>query len=266
MKRIYILALILIGVSSVRAQTYNADSLFTLVQHNMTDSDLTSTNMNKFTCTMFRTIDKVIDNPLWRERIKADFAVNLISQSMLDMQDIVNRTLNAVHTDSLVSKVVKARNRQVAKYGHLFPGKPAPWLGFIDKEGKHYVLSDFKGKLLYIDVWGTWCTPCIEEFPYLRKLQRHFANCHDIIIMSIACDKDSDHWKAFINKRSNELIWKQYFIEAKSNKRLDDVYLVTGIPRFIVIGKDGNIINPDCIRPSDSELIPYLEKELHKEQ
>lgn len=59
----------------------------------------------------------------------------------------------------------------IKKYGHLFPGRPAPNLTFTDTDGKALSLQSFKGQLLLVDIWGTWCAPCIEEMPYLAKLQ-----------------------------------------------------------------------------------------------
>ena len=62
----------------------------------------------------------------------------------------------------------------VKKYGHLFPGKPAPNLTFTDKNGKQLSLQSFKGQVLLVDIWGTWCAPCIAEMPYLAALQKEY--------------------------------------------------------------------------------------------
>ena len=146
----------------------------------------------------------------------------------------------------------------IKKYGHLFPGRPAPNLTFTDTDGKSLSLQSFKGQLLLVDIWGTWCAPCIEEMPYLAKLQEEYAARKDVRIMSIACDKKTERWKAYLAKHPTS--WHQYLVTDAGNKMLDKVYFCEGIPRFIIIGRDGNIISADAMRPSEKSFPEYFRK------
>ncbi|MDQ1770640.1 redoxin domain-containing protein [Labilibaculum sp. A4] len=75
--------------------------------------------------------------------------------------------------------------------------------------GKNVKLSDFKGKLIYIDFWDTWCRPCLGELPFYGKLIGK-----DVVFLSISVDQDKGKWQSFIKKalvlfNSFQKIWSQ---------------------------------------------------------
>lgn len=118
-------------------------------------------------------------------------------------------------------------------------------------------LSSLKGNIVYVDVWATWCRPCRNEMPHLKKLKNNFKG-KPIEFVSISIDelKDRDKWEKFVLENSLNGIqlladdaWKSKWI-----KNLK----VTSIPRSIIIGKNGKIIDPDSPKPSSSEIEPYL--------
>lgn len=178
-----------------------------------------------------------------------------------DMTDFVRPYLNRITVDSLRHKVENALAKHKQEYGTIFSGQPAPDFTFRNEKGKLMRLSDLRGKLLFIDIWGTWCVPCIEEIPYLNKLQERYKNNKNVHIMSIACDKESarDKWKAFL-KKHKEMNWAQYQVTAEGDKVLDDVYHVFGIPRFMIIDKNGVIIDAEAQRPSFETFNDYFDK------
>lgn len=178
-----------------------------------------------------------------------------------DMTDFVRPYLNRITVDSLRQKVENALAKHKQEYGTIFSGQPAPDFTFRNEKGKLMRLSDLRGKLLFIDIWGTWCVPCIEEIPYLNKLQERYKNNKNVHIMSIACDKESarDKWKAFL-KKHKEMNWAQYQVTAEGDKVLDDVYHVFGIPRFMIIDKNGVIIDAEAQRPSFETFNDYFDK------
>ena len=94
--------------------------------------------------------------------------------------------------------------------------------------------------------------------PYLAKLQDEYAARKDVRIMSIACDKKAERWKAYLAKHPTS--WHQYLVTDAGNKMLDEVYFWEGIPRFIIIGRDGNIISADALRPSEKSFSEYFRK------
>lgn len=178
-----------------------------------------------------------------------------------DMTKMVQPYLDRITVDSLKQKVEAALAKHKQDYGHVFPGQPAPDFTFKNEKGKLFHLSDLRGKLLFVDIWGTWCVPCIEEIPYLNKLQEKYKKNKNVHIMSIACDKESARpkWLAFL-KKHKEMNWAQYQVTTEGNKILDDVYFVYGIPRFMIIDKDGIIIDSEAHRPSFADFDTYFEK------
>lgn len=139
----------------------------------------------------------------------------------------------------------------------LKEGAPAIDFKFPDANGKQVALSDFKGKLVYIDVWATWCGPCKQEIPHLKKLEEEYRS-KDIVFLSVSVDKTKDHakWKEFLVKE--ELKGVQIFGGDDAQKYVIQSYKISGIPRFILVGRDGNIISIDAPRPSSSEIRPLL--------
>lgn len=141
------------------------------------------------------------------------------------------------------------------------PGAPAVDFTYPDTEGKIVSLSDFRGKVVLIDVWATWCGPCREELPHLKKLEKEMHG-KDVVFMSISVDaaRDKLTWLDFIEE---EQLGGVQLLAAEGDV-LKKVYNVTSIPHFIVISKDGKIVSARAPRPSEPELKEMLEAELAK--
>jgi thiol-disulfide isomerase/thioredoxin len=79
---------------------------------------------------------------------------------------------------------------------------PAPDTPFTDADGKTHTLAEFKGKAVVVNLWATWCGPCVAEMPTLAKLQTEVAG-EPVVILPISLDRDEDvaNAKTFIGKR-----------------------------------------------------------------
>ncbi|MCK0131235.1 TlpA family protein disulfide reductase [Flavobacteriaceae bacterium F08102] len=138
-------------------------------------------------------------------------------------------------------------------------GQPSP--KFVDYEnhaGGTTSLDDLKGKYVYIDVWATWCGPCLAEIPSLKKVEKayHGKNIH---FVSVSIDKEDayDKWKAMVTEK--ELGGIQLLADNAWESKFVQDYLIRGIPRFILIDPQGNIVNANAPRPSDPKLIETFE-------
>ena len=118
-------------------------------------------------------------------------------------------------------------------------------------------LENFKGKYLFMDVWATWCETCIIEFPYIDNLKKVYAN-KNIEFVSVSVDKDYAAWKEYALKK--ELKGFQLFDSNGRNSDFMKSLLIRGIPRFILIGPDGEIINADAPKPSSPQLVKTLDE------
>ena len=174
--------------------------------------------------------------------------------------------LSGVTTDSLREKINRCFDNFKEKYGHLAKGKPAPDIEFTDKEGKIHHLSEYKGKVLFVDIWGTWCAPCIAEFPHLRAIQEHFKDNPNVMIMSLSCDieRKPERWLPFLQQRGDEITWHQFMLTKEGNKVTSEVYYIYGIPHFMLIDKEGNFVSYDGPHPSLADPIKEIEKVLQK--
>ena len=136
-------------------------------------------------------------------------------------------------------------------------GKPSPNFIFENAKGGTTSLKDLKGKYVYIDVWATWCGPCKQQIPYLKKLEKKFKN-KSIQFVSISVDdarrnggsweKAKAKWLKFV--KDNKLGGIQLFADKGWQSDFIKQYGIRGIPRFILLDKQGNIINENAPRPS----------------
>jgi len=147
---------------------------------------------------------------------------------------------------------------EYAKWEVLGKGKPAPTFTYESIDGKQVSLADFKGKYVYIDVWATWCGPCRGEIPYLKELEKEFHG-KNIVFMSVSVDNTREPWEKMV--KDQELAGVQLWSGAGWNTPITKDYLINGIPRFILIDRDGNIVNVKAPRPSGGikEVINGLE-------
>jgi thiol-disulfide isomerase/thioredoxin len=146
-------------------------------------------------------------------------------------------------------------------------GAPSPsFEAYENYDGTKTSLSDLKGKYAYIDVWATWCGPCKAEIPSLKQIE---ADYHDknIAFISMSIDDDRSHkgswelanqdWRAMVADK--QLGGIQIFAPEGWKSKFVTDYKINGIPRFILIDPNGNIVNASAPRPSDPALRQLFE-------
>ena len=119
-------------------------------------------------------------------------------------------------------------------------------------------LDDLKGKYVYIDIWATWCGPCKQEIPFLKAVEKKYHN-KNIEFVSISVDERYAHntWKNMV--REKDLTGIQLFADNAFKSKFIQDYGVRSIPRFILIGPEGNIVDANAPRPSDPKLIELFD-------
>ncbi|WP_018339523.1 MULTISPECIES: TlpA family protein disulfide reductase [Butyricimonas] len=134
------------------------------------------------------------------------------------------------------------------KKEELKAGDQSPVFKYVDINGKEVSLSDLKGKYVYIDVWATWCPPCRGELPHLKELEKKMHG-KNIVFVSISCDKDKAAWEKMVKEQGLGGIQ----LHNGGDREFMKAYNITGIPRFILLDKEGKIVNPKMTRPSNPE-------------
>jgi thiol-disulfide isomerase/thioredoxin len=142
---------------------------------------------------------------------------------------------------------------KIERWDKSLPGKMSPGFKAVDIDGKEYTLDDFRGKYVYIDMWATWCAPCKRELPYLKALEKEFADAQ-IVFLGLSVDKDKAAWEKMV--RSGELTGVQLYLGTQS--KFQQEYKIEGIPRFILLDKAGRIISNDMTRPSEDATAETL--------
>ena len=136
---------------------------------------------------------------------------------------------------------------------NLRPGKASPSFDYENFKGGKTSLEDLKGKVVYVDVWATWCGPCLREIPALKILEADYHN-KNIAFVSLSIDekKDYNKWRTMITEKNLDGIQLMADNDWKSKFVID--YGIKGIPRFIIIDTKGNIVNSDAPRPSNPDI------------
>jgi len=124
-------------------------------------------------------------------------------------------------------------SRSAQKQSSPLIGKPAPSFTLKDLEGKQVSLSDFKGKVVLLDFWATWCGPCRRAIPHLEALHRKYKD-QGLVVIGINHEKDHDKVKAF----SKEQI--SYVVLLDADEQFKE-YGIRGIPTAFYIGRNGTI-------------------------
>ncbi|KQC01459.1 TlpA disulfide reductase family protein [Pedobacter sp. Hv1] len=140
----------------------------------------------------------------------------------------------------------------------LEPGKKAPSFAFKDITGKEYSLFDFKGKTVVINIWSTSCHFSMDEVPYYEKMMAKFQD--SVTFINLSNEPFTKETLAFLNQHQAFIGVHGYAGGFGSNFHQN--YFINGTPRYMIIDKNGNIVNafaPRPTSPSLSRLISGLE-------
>lgn len=114
------------------------------------------------------------------------------------------------------------------------------------------LLAKYKGKLIYLDFWASWCSPCIAEMPKSKELRDKYAN-KDVVFFFVSID---DNLKAWLNSQDRLIPNKQtlsFVLADPKNSRISKQIKLNSVPRYLIYDKKGKLINPNA--PSPTEIL-----------
>lgn len=131
--------------------------------------------------------------------------------------------------------------------------KDAPDFTFKNAAGEDVSLSDFRGKVVYMDLWGSWCKPCIKEMPKSKELREAFKDSEDIVFLYVAVlEKSKDKWMS-ANERF-EIEGVSLISNDPEGTDFRNFYDRGSVPWYYLIDKNGKIADIKAKRPSEDGI------------
>ena len=153
---------------------------------------------------------------------------------------------------TFINAEIKKEDKQAVQM-FMYPSAPA---GFTAKtlEGKTVSLDDFKGKVIYIDFWASWCGPCRQQFPFAKELKEKFTEKEKkkIVFLYISIDENEESWRSAIEKL--EIHGFHTISPGNWSSEACRFFKISSIPRYMLIDKSGNIVDENAKRPGDSAI------------
>ena len=177
-----------------------------------------------------------------------------------DKVEALRQAITATTVNDAKDFIAKAKYQDVVtevrhkadQAGKLVEGQPAIDIMMTDVDGNVKRLSDFRGKVIYMDLWATWCGPCIQESPFFETLSKKYEG-KDIVFLPVSTDSRATTWKSYLKVHHKDL--PQYISQ---DQALKDGWCVRYIPRFILIDRDFKIVNAYAPRPSEEGIEDLL--------
>ena len=137
----------------------------------------------------------------------------------------------------------------------------------MDKDGKTVKLSDFKGKKVYINMWASWCGPCMREIPELEKVYQKYKDNKDIVFLSMTSPNDAEFKNQSPQDKSKDVILKKakelgatYPVLFDVNDRFIINYAIRSFPTHILINSDGTVETRIAGGVTEESLTKEIEK------
>lgn len=193
---------------------------------------------------------------------------NIKKKLATDFIEYVSPTNTPESNEQLVSVIkayvkdtmaLKELDRRMVAIEKLKPGKDFAGFECEDVNGKMVNYETLKGKLVYIDVWATWCKPCVGEIPAMKALQEAYKG-KNIVFVGISVDRDKEAWKKMVAEE--KLGGLQLYVPMNVINNFSANYELSNIPRFMLVSKEGKIIDINAPRPSEDKIKALIDANL----
>ena len=184
----------------------------------------------------------------------------IISEYENTIKLLIKKLVNDDESNSKQLEILKDEMDSKIERKLSIINKPQNGESYIDftyenTSGESVSLSSFKGSLVYVDVWATWCGPCKAEIPYLKSLEQDYHE-QNIVFLSVSVDTNKDKWLKMVEEEA--LGGVQLWADGWSQITKD--YAIFGIPRFMLFSEDGKVISNDAPRPSNENTRELFDK------
>ncbi|WP_041421503.1 TlpA family protein disulfide reductase [Shewanella sediminis] len=149
----------------------------------------------------------------------------------------------------------------MSRFIEMQSAREVPDVTFTDTEGGEINLKQYKGKVVMVNLWATWCAPCIKEIPQMENIRQTNID-KDLVVLPISIDEESEKVKPFLARHG----LSHYKTWLDPNKDIDQVMPADVVPATYVFDGSGNLIGflRGYLDWGDKEVQPYLEKLIAK--
>lgn len=200
---------------------------------------------------------------LTNEIVYVKSMMQILNGQMLDLFESVfdsSRVLQPVF-----KKIIREKHQELVKFTNNVDTGAAKLTSIASTEVATFMtdlVAKDKGKVIYVDFWAPWCGPCMNEMAYSKELQEYYKQ-KDVVFLFFANRCSNDSWKSTIT--NNQFTGEHILLTNKQFDVLSAFFNFSGIPHYVVIDKNGNIVMKDAPAPSaKNEIIKTIDQYLNK--
>ena len=204
---------------------------------------------------------------IWSEFLAASdmyshaFREEEITQSMISTySEIIKKKFNEPYVRQLLLAMCNKTSKKVEKITNQTIPHDAKLSQYNSISGEQLfdkILDENKGKVIYIDIWATWCSPCKQQIPHSMRMHE-MLNDKNVSFVYFCCSSEKETWKNVI--KQYQIKGSHILLNDKQYEYLKNKFSISGLPRYILIDKTGNIINPDAPRPDSEQIMNDMKK------
>ena len=207
-------------------------------------------------------------NGIWAEYLGATYIYNSIIKDRVTQSEIslysklVKEKFKDTYIRQFLLSMCSDKEKEFKENNNLLIPENAILTKYATESGGKIfdkILEDNKGKVIYIDIWATWCSPCIKLFKHSHRM-RETLNNGNVVFVYLCIRSDEDNWKNII--KSHQLTGTHILLNQEQNDELRTKLSINALPQFILVDRKGKIVNYYAPKPDTEEILVEINKML----